>query len=259
VSAQQNDHRLVGQIDKTSPLPYHYQLREIIRNEIVANRWNGGDRLPSESELCDIFRVSRTTVREALDALVGEGLLTREKGLGTFVTEPKFMETWAGSTVGFSDSITKQGYSIETKVLELTRVPAQHHVRQELQLRDNDHVFLLRRLRFILNQPILVVHSYLPAKRFPDFLDIDFTNKSLYQTLRSEYGIQMERVKRTIEAIAADKDVAELLEVPLGFPVMFIENTAYTQDHTPIEYYLAWRRGDKARFQFEYSLPPGNP
>ncbi len=235
MSSEHVNQHFTVQIDKASPLPYHYQLREIIRSEIVANRWNGGDRLPSESELCNIFRVSRTTVREALDALVDEGLLTREKGLGTFVTEPKFMETWSGSTIGFSDSITKQGYLIETKVLELRTIPAQHHVRQELQLRGDENVLMLRR-----------------------FLDIDFTNKSLYQTLRSEYEIQMVRVKRTIEAIAADKNVAELLEVAPGFPIMFIENTAYNQESTPIEHYLAWRRGDKARFQFEYSLPPIN-
>jgi GntR family transcriptional regulator len=259
MASQPSEKVVTGQIDKSSPLPYHYQLREIIRTEIASNHWKSGDQLPSENQLCDIFQVSRTTVREALDALVAEGLLTREKGLGTFVANPKFMETWSGSTIGFSDSLTKQGYLIETRVLDLRVVSAPRQARQELRLQDDEAIILLRRLRYILKQPILIVDSYLPEKLFPNLLNIDFTSRSLYQTFRSDYDIQVSRVKRSIEAVAADDTIAALLEVKPGFPIMLIENTAYSQDGRPVEYYVAWRRGDKARFQFEYSLPPLNP
>jgi GntR family transcriptional regulator, N-acetylglucosamine utilization regulator len=259
MSSNHADNYFAGRIDKTSPLPYHHQLREIIRAEITSNRFSSGDQLPSESLLGEIFQVSRTTVREALDSLVSEGLLTREKGIGTFVAAPKFIENWSGSSVGYSDSINKQGYLIETKVLELRVVSVSHSIRHELQLPGTANVILLRRLRYIMKQPILVVNSYIPEDRFPGFLNIDFTNKSLYQTFRTQYDTQIARVKRSIEAIAADEAIAELLEVSPGFPTMFIENTAYANDGTPIEYYVAWRRGDKARFQFEYSPPPINP
>lgn len=248
-----------GQIDKTSPLPYHHQLREIIRAEITTGRFNSGDQLPSESLLGEMFQVSRTTIREALDSLVAEGLLTREKGIGTFVAPPKYIEKWSGSSIGYSDSINKQGYLIETKVLEHRIVTVSHFIRHELHLPGDSNIILLRRLRYIMKQPILVVNSYIPEYLFPNFLNIDFTNKSLYQTFRTQYDMQIARVKRSIEAIAADESIAELLEVNAGFPVMFIENTAYAADGTPIEYYVAWRRGDKARFQFEYSPPPINP
>ncbi|MCB9453047.1 MAG: GntR family transcriptional regulator [Anaerolineaceae bacterium] len=248
-----------GQIDKTSPVPYHYQLREIIRAEITGNRFSPGDQLPSENQLCDLFQLSRTTVREALDALVTEGLLTREKGVGTFVAHPKFMEAWSGTSIGFSDSINKQGYLIETRVLELKITPVSHAIRQELQLLNDENVILLRRLRYILKQPVLVVNSYLPEKLFPNLLSIDFSNRSLYQTFRKDYGVEILRVKRSIEAIAAETVVAQLLEVDPGFPIMFIENTAYSDNGLPVEFYTAWRRGDKSRFQFEYNLPPVTP
>jgi GntR family transcriptional regulator len=259
MATQDTKKQFSGQIDKASPLPYHYQLRELIRAEIVANRWQHGDQIPGENQLCDTFQVSRTTVREALDALVAEGLLTREKGLGTFVAVPKFMEAWSGSTIGFSDSLTKQGYLIETRVLELRTIPAPHQVRPELNLRTDDKVFLLKRLRYILKEPVRVVDSYLPEKLFPKLSEIDFTNKSLYETLRQVYGVQIVRAKRSIEAIAADDSLAHLLEVDPGFPIMFIENTAYVQDGTPVEFYVARRRGDRSRFQFEYSLPSTLP
>lgn len=244
-----------AKIDKRSPLPYHYQLREIIRSAIAANHWQVGDQLPSENQLCDDFGVSRTTVREALDALVGEGLLTREKGVGTFVADPKFMEQWSGSSIGFSDSIVQQGYKIKTQVLELKSVPAPHEIRQELYLQSDENMILLRRLRFILDQPILVVNSYLPEKLFPGLTSIDFSDRSLYQTFRQDYNLQLARVKRTIEAVAADETIANLLQVPMGFPIMFIRNITYREDGNPIEFYVAWRRGDKSRFEFEYSVP----
>lgn len=243
------------QIDKRSPLPYHYQLREIIRSAIAANYWQVGDQLPSENQLCEDFDVSRTTVREALDALVGEGLLTREKGVGTFVADPKFMEQWSGTSIGFSDSIVQQGYKIETRVLQLEVVPVSHEIRKELYLQSDENVILLRRLRFILDQPILVVNSYLPEKLLPGLVDIDFSDRSLYQTFRDDYNLQLARVKRSIEAVAADDNIASLLQVPQGFPIMFIRNITYQEDGTPIEFYLAWRRGDKSRFEFEYNVP----
>lgn len=258
MSAKFATDQLHRQIDKNSPVPYHYQLREILRVEIVSNRWKDGDQLPSEHELREMFQVSRTTVRQALAALVAEGLLTRDKGLGTFVSAPKFVEAWSGTTIGFSDSLNQQGIMVETRVLELKKVLAPHAVREELLLHGEERVFFLRRLRYILQQPVLVVQSYLPEKIFPNLDALDFTNKSLYDMLRQNYGVHIARARRNIEAIAADESVASLLQVDPGFPILYIENTAYSIEGKPLEYYIAHRRGDKSRFSVEHSLLPTN-
>ncbi|MDP2974956.1 MAG: GntR family transcriptional regulator, partial [Anaerolineales bacterium] len=96
-------------IDKEVPIPYHYQLRELLKGEITAGRWGVGERLPSERELCERFNLSRTTVREAIDALADEGLLHRERGRGTFVVKPKILEGLLQSPTGFTDSMREQG------------------------------------------------------------------------------------------------------------------------------------------------------
>lgn len=243
-----------SRINKSSPLPYRYQLREIVRSEIASDRWHVGDQLPSEREFCEAFDVSRTTVREALDDLVSEGILRREKGVGTFVADPKFLERWSGSVIGFSDSITEQGYLIETRVLNQEIISGPHNILEELFLEPDDELVLLRRLRFIQHAPILVVNSYLPVKYFPRLTEIDFTDRSLYQTLRQRYQVKVSSAKRSIEAIAATDDLASLLNVQPGFPIMYIENTAFDDKGTPIEFYMAWRRGDRSRFQFQYSV-----
>jgi len=76
-------------IDKTSPVPYYYQLEQLLRERIENGRLKPGDILPSETELCSTFRVSRTVVRQALNKLCQDGIVYKEKGRGTFVAKPK--------------------------------------------------------------------------------------------------------------------------------------------------------------------------
>ena len=89
------------QIDKNSPLPYYIQLKEILKGYIENGDWKTGSQIPSEPDLCEIFDISRTVVRQALKELTYEGLLVREKGRGTFVAEPKISEGLIQELTGF--------------------------------------------------------------------------------------------------------------------------------------------------------------
>lgn len=243
---------LRASIDRSSPVPYYHQLSEIIRNELVNHRWRAGDLLPSERVLSEAFHVSRPTVRDALDSLVTDGLVRREKGVGTFVADPKFRERWSGSVVGLSDSLQTQGLELQTEVLNLAVASPDAQVREELFLGSDDKVVELRRLRFMGSEPVLVTESFLPYGMFPRLVEVDFSDKSLYQTLRTMYAAEIVRVKRSLEVLPATSELAELLEIEVGAPLMYIENTAYAGDDRPIEFYVAWRRGDRSRFEFEY-------
>jgi GntR family transcriptional regulator len=240
-----------GDIDKNLPIPYHYQLRELLRDEIASGRWEVGGRLPSERELCDAFNLSRTTIREAIDALVNEGLLRREKGRGTFIAEPKITEKWLEAADSFTESMMQQGYQIETQVLNLRTEPASYNVSRELRLRTGESVIVLDRLRLILQEPILVVTSYIPEKFCPRLIDEDFSNQSLYQVLRDKFGIYITSAKRVMEAVAANELEANLLQLRQGAPLMLIESIAFLGDGTPIEYFKARHRGDRTRFEVE--------
>jgi GntR family transcriptional regulator len=236
-------------IDKNLPIPYHYQLRELLRDEITSGHWEVGERLPSERELCDAFNLSRTTIREALDALVSEGLLRREKGRGTFVAEPKITEKWLETADSFTESMLDQGYQLETTVLSLSVEKAPSKVARELRLRSEEPVIVLTRLRSILQEPILVVTSYIPQRICPALVEEDFSSQSLYQLLREKYGIHIAQAKRFMEAVAADEMESSLLHVRQGAPLLLIESTAYLDDGTPVEFFKARHRGDRTRFE----------
>lgn len=252
-------------IDKTSPIPYHYQLTEIVRRLISQEQWRQGDKLPSEREFCETFAISRITVRKALDSLAAEGLVRTNKGIGTFVSEKKYPERWTSFPIGFTDSLASQGYRIETQVLTLETIPPAEKILKELGLSPGSLVVHLHRLRFIAQEPILIVSSYLPQHLVPGIEQNDFTHQSLYQVLRSSYGLQIDRVKRGIEAVAATEQEAMLLHVAAGAPLLQIESISFTPDGKPVEYFLAKRRGDRTRFELElsshavanYSLGPG--
>ena len=238
-------------IDRDTPIPYYYQMREILRQEVVSGKWLVNEKLPSERELCERFGVSRPTVREALDALVNEGMLRREKGRGTFVTEPKIVEGLLQTPFGFSDSMRSQGITFTTRVLSLDLTPATMVVARELRLVEGEPVVMLDRLRSIFEVPILLVTSYLPARLFAGLRDEDFSQISLYQVLRTRYGMTMARARRYMEAVLAPRREAELLGIRSGDPLMRIESTTYTEHGIPFEYYRAYHRGDRTRFLVE--------
>ena len=238
---------LTEAIDREVPIPYHYQLRELLRDEIVAGRWAVNERLPSERELCEAFDLSRTTIREAIDALVNEGLLRREKGRGTFVAEPKMVESILWSSP-FSGSMAEQGISIKTRVLRLEVVIPPYVVAQELRLASDEPVIVLDRVRSAFNEPILVSTAYVPHKLCPTLVNDDLVHNSLYQLLGQKYGLTIAQAKRYLEAIAANEFEAELLNIRPGTPLMLIESTVYMEDGIPLEYFKSRHRGDRTRF-----------
>lgn len=238
-------------IDKEVPIPYHYQLRELLKGEITAGRWGVGERLPSERELCERFYLSRTTVREAIDALADEGLLHRERGRGTFVAKPKILEGLLQSPTGFTDSMREQGYNVTTKMLRMEIIDAPATVARELRLKSDDQVTVIDRLRFIMGEPILLVTSYVPVKTVPTLIENDLADKSLYQLLANKYHLVAFSATRYIEAVAANEMEARLFDIRPGAPIMLIESTAYLEDGTPLEYFKARHRGDRTRFLVE--------
>ena len=246
---------LTEAIDKEIPIPYHYQLRELLRGEIVSGRWAVDQKLPSERELCEASDLSRTTVREAIDALVNEGLLRREKGRGTFVAAPKIVEGLLQSPSGFTDSMVEQGIPVQTKVLRMESSTAPYVVAQELRITSHDPVIIIDRMRCVFDEPILLATSYLPERLFPSLLDEDLTNTSLYQILQRKYGLTISKAKRYMEAVAANEMEARLLKIETGAPLMLIESTAYTHADCPFEYFRARHRGDRTRFLVESYTP----
>jgi len=236
-------------IDHNSPLPYYFQLKQLLAEEIESGRWQPEQQIPSEFELCEQFGVSRTVVRQAINNLVQDGLLYRQKGKGTFVAKPKILEGLAQNLSGFYEDMVARGLKPVTKVLEQTKVKANRKVAEYLELSLGDPVIKIDRLRFVNDEPFVLVTTYLPYEICPSLLEEDLNSQSLYALLEDKYGLKIHRGRRTLEAVAADEHEAYLLKVRVGAPLMLINSVSYLADGRPIEYFHALHRGDRSKFE----------
>lgn len=238
-------------IDHDSPVPYYYQLEEWFREQLANGALQPGQQVPSEAELCQAFRVSRTVVRQALDDLVNEGLLYRRKGKGTFVAKPKIRESLVQKLTGFYQDMVDRGFTPVTRVLEQTVVPASKLLAERLSIPTGEQVIKIDRLRFINNEPLVFVTTYIPYAMCPGLLHEDLTNQSLYAVLEEKYGLEIVRGRRTLEAVAASEQDAALLEISPGAPIVLLKSVSYLRDGRPVEYYEAKHRGDRSQFEVE--------
>lgn len=238
-------------IDFDNPMPYYYQLIEIIKCNIQNGTWLPGEQIPSEMDLCDSFGVSRTVVRQALRELELKNIITKRKGKGTFVSKPKISEGLIQKLTGFYQDMVERGFTPVTKVLYQKIISADQKIADYLEVPLGTEVVDIQRLRFIHDEPILIVTTYIPLSIAPNLVNVDLSNRSLYEYLESEYGVKIFRGIKYIEAVLANEEEAELLEIHEGDPLIKLDSVNYSETGQVIEYYHAHHRGDRSRFEVE--------
>jgi GntR family transcriptional regulator len=241
----------LNSINFESHIPYYLQLMDILNEQIQQKKWLPGDQIPGEQDLCELYGISRTVVRQALLQLELEGVINRRKGKGTFIAEPKISEGLIQKLTGFYQDMVERGLKPVTKVLHQRVVPAPDKVAGFLDIQPNTAVVDIQRLRFINDEPIQLVTTYIPYQVFPPLATVDLTDRSLYEFLESEGGISLTRGKRYIEAVLANETEALLLGIERGAPLLMLDSISYMENNQPVEYYHALHRGDRSRFEVE--------
>jgi GntR family transcriptional regulator len=236
-------------VDKDTPVPLYYQLKRHL-SELI-DTCADGDLIPTESELCAHFDVSRPTVRQAINELVNEGKLRRQKGKGTFVIKQKLQRDFMLTFETFDQEILAHGRTPLTRLISIHKQQAGDRVAHNLKIPRRSSVYVLRRLRYTNNVPLMTVTSYLPADLVPAFEENPAASKTLHKRLESQYGYRLTRATRAIEAVAAEAEEAELLDIPTGSPLQYLETWVYIENDRCIEFSNAWYRGDQNKFTIE--------
>jgi GntR family transcriptional regulator len=243
-------------IDRTSPVPFYFQLAELLEHEITSGRWQGGTRLPSEPDLCEHYGLSRTTIRQALARLEQRGLIERRKGQGTFVRSGETGLWLLQSSEGFfQDEVDRFGRTVSSRILRAERGPLPAWATDALDLPRSSHGATLERVRSVDGAVALYVVNHLPSDLADAALAIGNPNESLYRRLSERAGVIPHGGHRTLEAAAADEWLAQLLELPLGGAVAFIESVAWDAQMKPFDCYRAWLRTDRIRVEIQVSAP----
>lgn len=238
----------VRAIDRESPIPLYFQLKELLAAEITSGRWPPGVRIPSEPDIGAHFEVSRTTVRQTLDEMESDGLISRVKGRGTFVKQSS-PDTWfLQSSQGFYDEATAKGHRVTSRVLkrEIGELPA--WALEALELDADARGLTLERLRLVDGRVVMYVVNYLPEDLAELVMRADLERGSLYGALR-EGGVEIGGGYRVVEAVKALGNLTTLLEVEAEAPLLYVQSVTRDSSLRPVECYQAWHRADRTKIE----------
>lgn len=218
-------------------------VRNYITSRIEQHIYNEGQVIESESRLCKILNVSRMTVRKALDELVSEGVVYKEKGRGTFVSKkPKYAEFRFGAG-GFTQEAKKRGMTPFTKDATLELIEADKQVAQNMNIPLHEKVWKVTRIRCTDDTPIIYVEEYYLYSQCPD-LTIDIVSQSIYEHLEKK-GISFSFLDQKLEAVSCTSDIAKKLGIKKGHPLIKMSLIIYMKNGTVFNCGTEYYRTDK--------------
>ena len=243
--------QLIGALNEQSRSPLYQQLHRALRDAIADNRLTAEEALPPERELAEEFGVSRITVRKALDALVGEGMLTRRQGAGTFVTarEEARVEKSFSKLSSFSEDMISRGRKPESVWLSRSSGGVTPEESLTLGLSPGAHVYRFNRIRYADGEPMALEYSTVPGFCLPSETAVE---ESLYEAL-GRHSARPVRALQRLRAILFVGEKAKLLGVPEGSPGLLIERRGFLRDSRPVEFTQSYYRGDAYDFVAELS------
>lgn len=235
-------------INHKSPIPLHIQAEELLRKLINDPQYRKGKMLPNEVELSKQLAISRTTLRQALNKLVYEGLLIRKKGIGTKVADMA-VSSKSKNWLSFSQEMKARGIPIKNFELHISWVLPDEKIADFFGIRKDKKVLKLERLRGRPEGPFVYFVSYFHP-RIGLTGEEDF-KRPLYEILEKEHNVVAQLSREEISARAADKFIAGKLEMEAGSPVLFRKRFVYDQAERSIEYNLGYYRADSFVYTVE--------
>ncbi|MGI6740692.1 MAG: GntR family transcriptional regulator [Brevefilum sp.] len=243
--------KTLRKIDLRSNIPYYVQLKEIVLYEIQTGIWRNEETLPSHSELCDMFNVSKSVIRQSLKELENEGYIIQHRGKLTEIVDKKISGQILQRLDGTYKNMMQMGYYPNTKVLINQVEIGDESTCRRLQILPKSKLIRLERIRYLKEEPLIIIKSYIPYDLCPKIIEIDLTGKSLLEEIKREYGFEIVRSKRSIEAVLSDEHESNLLEIALNSPLLLYKSTSFIEDGRVLGTTKALYRGDRAKFEVE--------
>jgi len=236
-------------IDPSHIIPKYYQLASIIRQQVEDGRFNAHEPIPSERQLEQQYNLSRPTVRQAIDLLERQGYLYRIRGKGTFVSPPKLQKGMHELT-SFTEDMLSRGLVPGHKILIFEEVVPPEKIAQQLEINDLERkVLRIKRLRYGNKDPIGIQDSYLAIPNGQQVLRAEVEkNGSIYAVLKEKFGLYPTEADETLEVTLASPEEAEMLNIPVGSPLLLNERLSWTQNRQAFEFVHILYRGDRYKY-----------
>jgi GntR family transcriptional regulator len=260
------NHPVIRRIDKNSQIPYYYQLGEILKEEIELGRWAPGEVIFSEAELAELFAISRTVIRKALDMLEADGAVIRVKGKGTVVAQPKFRYEAVAAAGEWSRNTWPSGSRLG-RVVDIRDVPAGAHVGRVLRTSPDEEIIELTVVQLVGGHPASFSQIYLRKDatsslgalrgKARDVISLTEGGPDVLAQLAEHYGLQLGESLVTVEVSLATEFEAGLIGIPLDAPVFLLSSVDLDTRGTPVSFTRAIVRADHFRFSVGIHYPAG--
>lgn len=230
------------------PLPLYVQIKESLRGQIFDGTYGEHERLPSENDLMVSFGVSRITVRQALSDLEKEELIFKVPGKGAFVSRPKPFQQLA-RLQGFAEAMANLGRETFNRVVSLGTVMADTEVASRLQVPEGSPLTEIRRVRHADRQPISLDVTYVRRDLGERLAREDLATRDIFVIIENDYAMPLGHADLSIDAVAADAQLARQLGVEPGAPILRMERLTWTRTGQPIDFEYLYYRGDSFSYQ----------
>lgn len=228
--------------------PIYKQIEKHLKDLINSGKIKAGEMLPSENQICEEFNVTRMTVRSAYNNLVKEGYITRKRGIGSIVLGNRISDN-IGTMKSYTDEMISKGFNITTTLKGLSIIEANEYIKEQLNLDIGENLWEVRRVRYAEGEPVSYMITYMPVKMFPN-LKKENCN-SLYKYIK-ESGHSIASARRSVEAVIANEELMELLELDCEAPLLHIEQVAVLESGEFFEYSHTYHYGYKLTLNAKY-------
>jgi len=228
-------------------VPPGVEAIEKLQNFVKVNRLTANTRIPSERDLCEMWGLSRSTLRQAVDTLVECGELYRVKGSGVYVTVPKLVRNMSGVDA-MLDEMLQQGVPMSKKIISARVIEATKQISKRLKIPLGRKVYEYIRIRELEHIPSIIETTYLDCEKYPGF-DKHYTNKTpMGSLLRNIYHKELVKGEEHISITYASGDEAQLLDIEPNTSLFFTSGIISDEDNMPIMYYKQLLRSDRFKF-----------
>ncbi|KRM86275.1 GntR family transcriptional regulator [Liquorilactobacillus vini] len=224
-------------------------VAETIRQRILKGVYKAKSIMPDQNSLASEFNVSRLTVKKALDLLAHEGLIYKQSGLGTIVLGVIPIKAANDSPANAFDGLSQQhtGEKVESKIISFEVHFPNQDLQTKLDIKKDDPVYEIRRLRILNGDPLILEHTFMPVKLVPG-LNEDILHKSVYGYLHQQLHLKFGGAYRKIRATLPDKLDIKYLQAQKNDPMLEFEEIVWLNNGENIEYATSRNRYDKRSY-----------
>ncbi|MCT4687621.1 GntR family transcriptional regulator [Vallitalea sp.] len=225
----------------------YQKIKKDIEEKINTGEFKSGEKIPSERKLCDLYNISRMTARQAVNELMKEGIVYREKGRGTFVSSPNFLQR---NVKSFTDTLRERGFNPSTNIIEFSTVYNLREISNIMKVPYETKFYKLKRLRLGNELPMALETVYIQKDKCLGLHKYDIS-QSLYKVFEEHYGYKVENISCDIDACIANNIMMKVFNMKKARALLKITGISYTSNGEKLFYEESYYRPDLYKYRVD--------